>query len=84
MKKLIAILYIGIILIFIAQDIVAASAEEINIPQSWFLEEQSEKYKILNAFWQKRILLYNKNSIDNFKKTIIANHFPNDQMWKEK
>lgn len=49
----------------------------------WLQEEFVEKHEILNAFWENRIIHYNKQSVDHFKSAIIAQHFPKDTAWEE-
>lgn len=63
---------------------VTFSATQDIVSKNWYHEELIEKRKILEAFWQKRIILYNKKSVDDFKSTIIANHFPEDPSWSMK
>lgn len=50
----------------------------------WFDEELAKKNKILEAFWENRILHYNQKSIDDFKTTIINGHYPKDNVWENK
>lgn len=52
--------------------------------QSWWQEELAEKHKVLLVFWQEKIINYNQKSVDEFKKTIIYTHFPQDSRWQTK
>ncbi len=51
---------------------------------TWQQEEYVEKEKILNAFWQERIIQYNKGSVDGFKNVIINTNYPKDLEWENK
>ena len=51
---------------------------------TWLQEERFEKQEILKAFWSKRIIQYNKNSVDGFKSALINSHFPKDASWETK
>lgn len=84
--KKISILMFTVSVIFLASLSTSTTtfAQQQNIRQNWFNEELSEKQKILEAFWQKRIMLYNQKSVDDFKATIIVNHFPKDSSWEMK
>lgn len=52
--------------------------------QNWWQEERVEKHKILEAFWNERIIKYHKKSVDEFKDFIISGHFPKDPIWQNK
>jgi CubicO group peptidase (beta-lactamase class C family) len=52
--------------------------------QNWWKEELIEKHKILEAFWNDRIIKYNKKSVDEFKDFIINGHYPQDLIWQKK
>lgn len=71
-------------LVFLLPYSTAIPIQRSKILQSWLEEEFSNKRQILEAFWQQRILRYNQKSVDDFKRTIIANHYPHDPIWNSK
>ena len=52
--------------------------------QNWLQEEMVEKHKLLEAFWQERIVKYKKESVVDFKNSILNRQFPDDILSKEK
>jgi CubicO group peptidase (beta-lactamase class C family) len=54
------------------------------IQHNWLHEESVEKYKIIKAFWDMRIVKYNKKSVDEFKDFIINGNFQKNLVSKDK
>lgn len=86
-KKSFIMLILAASLSFLASlltSTVTVAQQQDIVSKNWFDEELSEKRKILEAFWQNRIILYNQKSVDDFKVSIIGNHFSEDKEWNIK
>lgn len=83
--KVISIFLLTVSLFFLTSfsTPILASTQQVISTQSWYKDELVEKKSILEAFWNKRIIQYNKESIDNFKSELINSRFPVDPQWSK-
>lgn len=51
---------------------------------AWLKEEYQEKNSVLEAFWNERIIKYNKKSVTDFKSFIVNTHYPKDIIYENK
>lgn len=52
-------------------------------PSRWIQQDLNETREILRAFWSERIIKYNKDAVDNFKKSLLREHFKNSPTGEE-
>lgn len=50
---------------------------------TWLQHEFNTKFAILKAFWDRRIVKYNKNSVDQFKCRIMTSIYPVTEQWEQ-
>lgn len=79
LTKIICIFTVAFILLFCQ-----LATSQSNAKHDWLQDDLTEKNKILQVFWQERIIKYNKKSVDDFKNLIIKKHFPDDSIWQDK
>ena len=50
---------------------------------TWLKYEYNTKFAILKAFWDRRIVKYTENSVDQFKCRIMTSIYPVTEQWEQ-